>query len=43
LGIEEKKILYGDEWTATYEYIEQMKTLYDMKKKFYKDDEVELK
>lgn len=43
LGIEEKKILYGDEWTATYEYIEQMKTLYDMKKKFYKDDEVALK
>lgn len=43
LGIEEKKILYGEEWTATYEYIEQMKTLYDMKKKFYKDDEVALK
>ena len=43
LGIEEKKILYGDEWTATYEYIEQMKTLYDMKKKFYEDDEVALK
>ena len=35
LGIEEKKILYGEEWTATYEYIEQMKTLYDMKKKLY--------
>lgn len=43
LGIEEKKILYGDEWTATYEYIEQMKTLYDMKKQLYVDDEVALK
>lgn len=43
LGIEEKKILYGEEWTATYEYVEMMKTLFDKKKKLYTDDEVALK
>lgn len=40
ISIERKKILQGEEYTATYQYIQDMLKLYAMKKKLYKDDKV---
>lgn len=40
ISIDRKKILLGEEYTATLEYITKMSELYAMKKKLYKDDKV---
>lgn len=40
ISINRKKILQGEEYTATYQYIQDMLKLYAMKKKMYKDDKV---